>query len=100
MIEIVKIDNFDVLIKGQAGRYLSLVIQHDRKLDLIAVIVPKLKELEIKVADIESTIFRNKMLSVLSTEGHRITIREVMTLEKSVKHKGVDFIRALSKLER
>lgn len=100
MIEIVKVDNFDVLIKGQAGRYLSLVIQHDKKLDLVAELLPKLKKLEIKVADIESTIFRNKMLSVLSTEGHRITLPEVMALEKSMKHKGVDFIRALSKLER
>jgi len=100
MIEIVKIDNFDVLIKGQAGRYLSLVIQHDRKLDLVDILIPKLRILRIKVADVESTIFRNKMLSVLSTEGHRITIREVMALEKSLKSKGVDFIRALSKLEK
>lgn len=100
MIEIVKIDNFDVLIKGQAGRYLSLVIQHDKKTDLVAELLPKLKKLDIKVADIESTIFRDKMLSVLSTEGHRITLPEVITLEKSVKSKGVDFIRALSKLER
>ncbi|MFA6992133.1 MAG: hypothetical protein WC269_02520, partial [Candidatus Gracilibacteria bacterium] len=64
------------------------------------VIIPQLKKLEIKVANIESTIFRNKMLSVLSTEGHRITLREVMALEKSVKNKGIDFIRALSKLEK
>ena len=100
MIEIVKIDNFDILIKGQAGLYLSLVVEHDKKFNLVSGLVPKLKKLDVKVAGVESTIYKSKMLSVLSTEGHRINLREVMKLEKSVKDKGVDFIRALSKLEK
>lgn len=97
MIEINKIDDFDILLKGQAGRYLSLVICHDKHLNLVDTIIPKLHKLGIKVAEIESTIFKDKTLSVLSLEGRRITLKEVLQLEKT---KGVDYIRSLSKLEK
>lgn len=96
MIEIVKIDNFDVLIKGQAGRYLSLVIMHDKKLNIVSKIVPRIRKLGNKVAEIEATIYKDKALSVLSLETP-ITLKEVVKLEKT---KGVDFIRALSKLQK
>lgn len=97
MIEIVKINNFDVLIKGQAGKYLSLIISHDKSLNIEKEIIPKLKKLDNEVANIESTVLKNKVLSVLSIEGRRITLPEVKELEKTP---GVEFIRALTKLDK
>ena len=47
MIEIVKIDNFDVLLKGRAGKYLSLVVCHDKNPKIIQQLVSQLKKLEI-----------------------------------------------------
>lgn len=98
MIEIVKIDNFKVLIRGRAGKYLSLVVCHERNPKIIAEISKKIEKLGIKIAEIEKTNFRNKTLSILSLEGRRIKLPEVMELEKTTK--GTDFVRSLSKLEK
>lgn len=98
MIEILKIDNFDVLLRGRAGKHLSLVVSHDRKSEIIPELIKKLKKLEIEVVNIETSNYKKKTLSVLSTERHRIKLSEIIELEKGTK--GVDFIRSLSKLEK
>ena len=97
MIEIVKIDNFDVMIKGQAGKYLSLVICHDNDPEIILEMRAKLKAMHSQVVDIESTTYKDKTLSIFSIEGHRITLPEVLELEKTA---GLHFVRALTKLNK
>lgn len=97
MIEIVKINNFDVLIKGRAGRYLSLVVCHDQGPHIILELTAKIKKLGIEIAEVESTTFDGKTLSVLSLDGRRITLKEVLELEKT---KGIEFVRSLSKLQK
>ena len=97
MIEIVKIDNFDVLIHGRAGKYLSLVVCHDEDQKIVDELKEKIAALgEMKVVEQESTHYDKKTLSILSLEGRRIKKNEVIMLEKTTK--GVDFIRSLSKL--
>lgn len=97
MIEIVKIDNFDVLIHGRAGKYLSLVACHDEDQKIVDELKEKIAALgEMKVVEQESTHYDKKTLSILSLEGRRIKRDEVLMLEKTTK--GVDFIRSLSKL--
>lgn len=97
MIEIVKIDNFDVLIHGRAGKYLSLVACHDEDQKIVDELKEKIAALgEMKVVEQESTHYDKKTLSILSLEGRRIKKNEVIMLEKTTK--GVDFIRSLSKL--
>jgi len=98
MIEIVRINEFDVLLKGRAGKYLSLVVSHKKDPKIVLEFIKKLKKLKINVAEIESTNYKKKTLSVLSLEGRRITLPEVIDLEKNTK--GVDFVRALSKLPK
>lgn len=98
MIRILKINNFNVLIRGRAGKYLSLVVCHDRNPQIIPELVKKLKDSGIFVANIETTNYKNKTLSVLSLEGRRITLPEIIELEKNTN--GVLFIRSLSKLQR
>ena len=45
----VKIDNFDVDLKGTAGKYLSLVVCHDQNPEVLKEIRKKLNKLGIKV---------------------------------------------------
>lgn len=97
MIEIVKINDFDVMLKGQAGKYLSLVVCHQNEPEIILEIQARIKALGIEVVNVESTVYKNESLSIFSLEGRRITLHEVLDLEKT---KGVDFIRALTKLEK
>ncbi|MFH1284722.1 MAG: L-serine ammonia-lyase, iron-sulfur-dependent subunit beta [Candidatus Peregrinibacteria bacterium] len=98
IIEINKIDNFEVLLKGRAGKYLSLIIQHDKNPKIIPRLIKALNKIGIQIVGIEKTNYKNKTLSVLSTEGRRITLPEVIELERNSE--GVDYIRSLSKLEK
>lgn len=97
MIEIVKINDFDVLLKGQAGKYLSLVACHENDPEMIIELQNKLRGLGSIIVNVESTTYRDKTLSILSMEGHRITLAEVMDMEKT---EGVEFMRALTKLDK
>ncbi len=95
MIEIVKIDNFDVKLKGTAGKYLSLVVAHRGKKALDQVIA-KIRALGIEIAEENHSKYKDEVLTILSLEGRRILLNEVVMLEKT---EGVDFIRSLSKLQ-
>ncbi len=96
MIEIVKLNNFEISLKGVAGKYLSLVVSHDDNPEIIVKLGKKLKALGLKIANIESTSYKKKTLSVLSIEGKRITIPEAKEMETI---EGVDFVRALTKID-
>lgn len=98
LVEILKIDNFDVDIKGRAGKYQSLVTCHDKDSKVLLHLINEIKKLgKIKIAEIEESNYRNKTLSVLSMDGYRVKLPEVLQLEKI---DGVDFVRALSKLQK
>ncbi|MDD3861865.1 MAG: L-serine ammonia-lyase, iron-sulfur-dependent subunit beta [Candidatus Gracilibacteria bacterium] len=97
MIEILQIDNFQVKIKGRAGRYLSLVVCYEKNKKILEKLTEKIKDLGIGVAEVESTSYKNQTLSVIGLEGRRILLPEVLDLEKI---SGVIFVRALSKLQK
>ncbi|MBI5754253.1 L-serine ammonia-lyase, iron-sulfur-dependent, subunit beta [Candidatus Peregrinibacteria bacterium] len=98
MIEIVKIDDFEVYLKGTAGKYLSLVVCHDENPKVLKDLERKINKLGIKIAETVQSHYKDERLSVLSLEGRRITLEEVMELEKNSI--GIDFIRSLSKLQQ
>ena len=98
MMEIVKIDNFDVDLKGTAGKYLSLVVCHDQNPEVLKEIRKKLNKLDIKVVDKKQTNYGKQTLSVLSLDGRRIRLPEVVEIEKTTE--GIEFIRSLSKLQK
>lgn len=97
MIDIVKIDDFDVHLKGRAGQYLSLVVCHDKNPKILKEVEKKINKLDINIAEVVESAYKDKRLSVLSIEGKRITLPELMEIEKSTA--GVEFIRSLSKLQ-
>jgi len=97
MIEILKIDNFDVKIKGRAGKYQSLVVCYDHGKNIMKKVIQEINKIGIGVAELEKSHYQDKALCVISLEGRRIKLPEVMELEKMP---GVDFVRALSKLQK
>lgn len=97
MVEIKKIDGFNVDIKGTAGKCLSLVACHDKSDKTFKTLCEKLRALGIELSDIVQTRFDDKLLTVFGTEGYRIKLPEVLELEKNTE--GVEFIRSLSKLQ-
>ncbi len=98
MIEIVKIDEFEVYLQGSAGKHLSLVVCHQKNPKVLKDLEGKINKLGIKIVESVESAFRDERLSVLSLEGRRITVEEVMELEKNTP--GIDFIRSLSKLQK
>ena len=100
MVEIVKINNFDVLLKGVAGRYQSLVICHDKDPELLNELIFCIKKLGFEIMNTENANYKNQTLSILSIErqnGKGITLSQVLDLEKISR---VEFVRALSKLDK
>lgn len=98
MIEIVKIDEFNVYLQGSAGKHLSLVVCHDKNPKVLMDLEKKINKLGIKIAETVQSHFKDERLSVLSLEGRRITLEEVLELEKNSP--GIEFIRSLSKLQK
>ncbi len=98
IIEIIKLDNFKLHLKGRAGKYLSLVVCHDKKPKIIKELTRKIKKYGIGVGAIIKDSYDGKTLSIISLEGRRIKLPEVIELEKTTP--GVDFVRSLSKLEK
>jgi L-serine dehydratase len=97
MIDIVQIDDFEVHIPGRAGKCLSLVVCHQQVPGVIPKLIKEIEKLDINVAEVIKKDFKDKRLSVLGVEGRRITLQEVMTLEKNAEN--IEFIRSLSKLQ-
>lgn len=97
MIEIVKIDEFDMHLKGRAGKFLSLVACHDNNPKVYRQIKEAIEKIGINVAEVVHTHYGDKILSVISIEGRRITLQELVEIEKNIT--GIDFIRSLSKLQ-
>ncbi len=97
MIEIVRLNNFNINLKGRAGKYLSLVVCYRKKKEVIEEVKLKIKKLGIKIIETEESCFDGKSISVLSLDGRPITLPEVIEIEKNTK--GVEFVRSLSKLQ-
>lgn len=94
MIEINKIDGFDVHIREIAGKYKTLVVSHsDSK--AIPKIVNIVKKKGIEVIGTQSTVLGDSILTVIDTIGRKIHIPEVLELEAVP---SVEFVRSLTKL--
>jgi len=100
VIEIIKLNDFNIHLRGRAGKYLSLIVMHKKGEDVEAVLKKKINKLDgIRVGNIQRDHFDGKTLSVFNLMGkRRIKLQEVMDLEKNTEN--VDFVRSLSKLEK
>lgn len=94
-IIIVKIDEFDVKIHGVAGKFKTLVAAHDLLPNTLTDLTNRIWQKGIRVMSVESSKVYKKALSVINTEGRRLTLDEVLELEKL---EGIEFVRSLTKL--
>lgn len=92
---IVKIDEFEVSIHGVAGKFKTLVAAHDLKPDTLTDLTNHIWQKGIQVVSVESSKVYDKALSIINTEGRRLTLNEVLELEKLP---GIEFVRSLTKL--
>ncbi|MBT7736059.1 hypothetical protein HN709_00025, partial [Candidatus Peregrinibacteria bacterium] len=102
VIEILRINKFDVHLQGRAGKYLSIIVCHENHgSKTFNKILNRIKKLGIRIINTQTTKYKDKNLTIIATDGRdnkRITIKEVMDIEKSIE--GIEFIRSLSKLEK
>jgi len=100
MIEILQIDRFKMHLKGRAGKYLSLIVCHEKGAGVTERLKEKLAEMEgIDILSIDRVDVGKNSLSVYNLGGpRRIKLSEVQQLERETE--GVDYIRSLSKLEK
>ena len=98
MFEISRINDIDVHLKGSAGKRLSLVVCHEHKKKVIDDVIKKIEALKgVMVAEEVHTKFKDTTITIMGLEGRRITLPEVLQLEKDCP--DVHFIRSLSKLQ-
>jgi L-serine dehydratase len=95
-VEIKKIDEFDVDLKGAAGKHFSLIIGHKNKEGIIAAITSAISEKGINIAGMQSTRLSagGKALTILNLD-QKIGLKDVMDLAKIP---NTDFVRALHKI--
>ena len=92
---IVKINEFDVELKGVAGKYMSLIISHAKRKGIIAEITAALSAMGCDIVDIQSFRTGEQSLTFLNLEGYRPTLEDVLRIEEI---DGVEFVRSLTKL--
>ena len=96
-VVIKNIDGFDVDLKGIAGKYLSLVIDHKKGTGIIAEITAAIASLGANIVDIQSSRITDKSLTFLNLDNYRPTLTEILEIEKIP---GVIYVRSLTKLAR
>lgn len=94
-IIITQIDEFPVRFHGHAGKFKTVVICHDAKPGTLDAVLKKIAEKNILIIEAQSSTVNGKMMSVINTEGRKMTLEEVLELEKMP---GIEFVRSLTKL--
>lgn len=95
-VEINKINEFDVDIRGVAGRYFTLVIGHKNIKDIISEITRAISDKGINIASMQSTRLSEggQALTILNLDG-KLTLRDIEALEELP---NIYFVRALHKI--
>jgi len=96
-ITINKIDEFEVNIKGVAGKYFTLIISHKNIPGILATITSEIAKTKINIANIQNTRLSagGKALTIIALDG-KMTLKQVQQLQDS--DPNIDFVRALTKL--
>lgn len=97
MVQVVKIDQFDVSLHGVAGQYKTLIIWHDNDDKILSPVKKELKKYGMRIHEIQTTRVGNYALSIINMEGRTLKLKEVLALEM---HDGVEDVRHLTSLEK
>lgn len=97
VVQIVKIDQFNVSLHGVAGQYKTLIVWHENKEGVRAPLIKELEKKKIRVHDVQTTRVGGKALSIINMDGRRLKLSEVLEMEKIP---DISDIRSLTALER
>lgn len=97
MVQVVKIDQFDVVLHGVAGQYKTLVVWHENKDELLIPLKKQLKKWGIRVHDVQTTRVGKHALSIINMDGRTLRLPEVLELETL---DGIQDVRHLTALEK
>ena len=97
VVQVVKIDQFDVSLHGVAGQFKSLIVWHDNKEGVRAQLIKEVEKKKIRVHDYQTTRVGKKALSIINMDGRRLKLQEVLEMEKLP---GINEVRSLTALER
>lgn len=95
-VEIKRINEFDVDIKGIAGRYFTLIVGHRNAKGVIAEITQRIAEKNITIASMQSERISagGKALTILNLDSP-MTLKDILEMEKIP---NIYFVRALHKI--
>lgn len=97
IIKVVKIDQFNVDLRGVAGQFKTLVVWHHAGGPKnLGALCEHLKKYGMKIHDIQTTTVDNHALSVINMEGRDLKLSEVLKLEDI---EGIEDVRSLTALE-
>lgn len=94
-IIITQIDEFPARLHGHAGKFKTVVVCHQKGNGALDHLIQEIQKKGIYIVEVESTTVGEKMLSIINTEGRKMTLKEVLELEKMP---GIFFVRSLTKL--
>jgi len=97
VVQIVKIDQFNVALHGVAGHFKTLVVWHNSKPGTRAPLYKAIKEKKIRIHDIQVTRVGERALSIINMDGRRLKLPEVLEMEKLP---GITDVRALTALDK
>lgn len=97
MVQIVKIDQFDVSLHGVAGQYKTLVVWHDNIKGTRDPLLKAIENKHIKIVEVQTARVGDKALSVINMDGRRLTLPEILELEKLP---NINDVRALTGFEK
>lgn len=96
MVQVVKIDQFDVSLHVMAGQFKSLVVWHENRDGVRAPLINAIERHKIRVHDVQTTRVGNKALSIINMVGRRLKLPEILEMEKL---EGISDIRSLTSLK-
>jgi len=103
IVQIVKIDEFDVDIKGVAGVYKTLIVWHQNDPEILQNLTKKIETynepttgVHQKIHDIQTTNVGKNSLTVLNIDGRDFHLEEILELEEIP---GISDVRSLTKPE-
>lgn len=97
MVQVVKIDQFDVGLHGVAGQYKTLIVWHDNNEKALKPVKKKLREYGMRIREIQTTRVGDHALSIVNMDGRKLKLKEVLDLEM---YDHVEDVRHLTSLEK
>lgn len=85
VVQVVKIDQFNVDIHGVAGYYKTLIVWHDKKPGVLENLCKQLNKFRMKIQEIQKIEVGNQSLAIINMpvnkEGTNIKLHEILSLE-------------------